>query len=153
MLTGEQIRAARAILRMDQMTLAQNAGISVETVKRLEKLDGPLEAKAETLEAIKDVFVSDGLILEEDGSVRRGADRNALLASNLAAQIVGLAAVTLEQWVKDDPSFFARDPHYVAKRISALFNQQRLQQMVEQTEKLFPEPAPKRSSKADDRAR
>ena len=59
MLTGEQIRAARAILRMDQITLAQEAGISVETVKRLEKFDGPLDAKTGTLEAIEDVFVSE----------------------------------------------------------------------------------------------
>ena len=42
--TGEQIRAARAILRMEQTTLAAKAGVSVETVKRLEKFDGPLEA-------------------------------------------------------------------------------------------------------------
>lgn len=147
MLTAEQVRAARAILRMDQITLAQKAGISVETVKRLEKLDGPLEAKAETLKVIEDVFVSAGLILDEHGNVRRGPDRNALMVANLSAQIVGIAAATLEQWVKDDPSFFSRGPRHVAKRIAALFNQQRLQQMVEQTEKLFLEPAPKRSRK------
>jgi transcriptional regulator with XRE-family HTH domain len=152
MLTGEQVRAGRAILRMDQMTLAREAGISVETVKRLEKLDGPIDAKAETLEAIEDVFVSAGLILEADGSVRRGADRNALLVSSLAAQMVGLAAATLEKWVKDDPSFFARGPQYVAKRICALLNQQRLEQMVELAEKLISGPTPKHSSESDDQA-
>lgn len=130
---------------MDQITLAQEAGISVETVKRLEKFDGPLEAKAETLKAIEDVFVSAGLILDEHGNIRRGPDRNALMVANLSAQIVGIAAATLEQWVKDDPSFFSRGPHQVAKKLAALFNQQRLQHMVEQAEKFFPEPVPKRS--------
>jgi hypothetical protein len=137
---------------LTKITLAEQAGISVETVKRLEKLDGPLDANAETLEAIEDVFVWAGLILEEDGSVRRGADRNALMASSLGAQIIGLAAATLEHWVKDDPSFFARGPQYVAKRICALLNQQRLEQMVELAEKLVPGPTPKHSSESDDQA-
>ena len=35
MLTAEQLRAARAILRLEQKTLAERAGVSVETIKSL----------------------------------------------------------------------------------------------------------------------
>jgi len=35
MLTSEQIRAARAMLRMEQRQLAEAAGVSLETIKRI----------------------------------------------------------------------------------------------------------------------
>ena len=52
MLTSEQIRAARALLRWDQKRLAAAADISVETIKRLEKTPGRVSAYAGTVEAI-----------------------------------------------------------------------------------------------------
>jgi hypothetical protein len=44
MLYSEQLRAARALLRWEQSTVAAHARVSVETVKRLERLDGPIVA-------------------------------------------------------------------------------------------------------------
>ncbi|CAN7556568.1 BLUF domain-containing protein [Phenylobacterium sp. LjRoot219] len=52
MLTGEQIRAARALARIEQTELAQRAGLSLETIKRLERIRGPVDANIRTLEAI-----------------------------------------------------------------------------------------------------
>ena len=43
-LTGEQLRAARAMLRMEQSALAAEAGVSVETIKRLEAMEGAVRA-------------------------------------------------------------------------------------------------------------
>jgi transcriptional regulator with XRE-family HTH domain len=40
MVTAEQIRAARALLRMEQDELARKAGISVTTIRRLEAPHG-----------------------------------------------------------------------------------------------------------------
>ena len=37
-LTGEQIRAARALGRIEQAELAKRSGLSLETIKRLERL-------------------------------------------------------------------------------------------------------------------
>jgi len=52
MISG-QLRAARALLDWSQTTLAEKAGLSVETIKRLERTKGTLEAtKVSTLEAI-----------------------------------------------------------------------------------------------------
>ncbi len=50
------------MLRMDQSVLADAAGISVETVKRLEAQDGPLQAgRAATISAIERALTSAGV--------------------------------------------------------------------------------------------
>ena len=68
MLTSEQIRAARALKRMDQSSLAEKAGISVETVKRLEKLEGPLiSANGKTVAAIQAALEAAGVEFIENG--------------------------------------------------------------------------------------
>jgi transcriptional regulator with XRE-family HTH domain len=52
-MTAAQLRAARALLDWSQSTLAEKSGLSVETVKRLERTKGSLEAtKVSTLDAI-----------------------------------------------------------------------------------------------------
>lgn len=68
MLTGEQIRAARALVRMEQTQLATAADISVETVKRLERTEGPISANTTTEAAIRRAFSEAGVIfLDENG--------------------------------------------------------------------------------------
>ncbi|GEO14434.1 helix-turn-helix domain-containing protein [Microvirga aerophila] len=69
MLTAEQLRAARALLRWDQSTAAEQSGVSVESIKRLERLEGPLRsAKAGTLEALEMAFQAAGVIfIAENG--------------------------------------------------------------------------------------
>jgi DNA-binding XRE family transcriptional regulator len=44
-ITGEQFRAARAMARIEQTDLARQAKVSVETIKRLERTEGPVSAK------------------------------------------------------------------------------------------------------------
>ena len=54
MLTSDQLRAARALLRWDQAQLASRSGVSIETVKRLEKIEGVLSAtRVATIEALR----------------------------------------------------------------------------------------------------
>ena len=68
MLTGEQIRAARALARVEQSHLAQTASISLETVKRLEKTRGPISANTTTEAAIRRAFHEAGVIfIDENG--------------------------------------------------------------------------------------
>lgn len=69
MLTAEQVRAARALLRWDQSVLAERAAVSVETIKRLERMDGPLlETRSSTLAAIELALVAAGVIfIAENG--------------------------------------------------------------------------------------
>jgi len=69
MLTAEQIRAARALVRWQQSTVAERAEVSLETIKRLERLEGPLEqVRVATIEAIRRAFVEAGVeFIEENG--------------------------------------------------------------------------------------
>ncbi len=61
-MTSAQMRAARAMLNWSQAKLAEEAGISVETVKRLERMTGALDAtKVATLEAIKKALGAGGV--------------------------------------------------------------------------------------------
>jgi DNA-binding XRE family transcriptional regulator len=52
-LTSEQILGARAMLRMDQRELAEHAGVTVETLRRIEDELGPVPAYETTIAAIQ----------------------------------------------------------------------------------------------------
>ena len=65
-MTSEQIRAARALLRWEQKQLAAAAGISVETVKRLEKTPGMVSAYTGTMEAISRALEDAGVAFTND---------------------------------------------------------------------------------------
>jgi len=61
MLTGAQIRAARALLRWDQRQLAEASGISLPTIKRLEAIEGKVSAYTGTVEAIQNALEEGGV--------------------------------------------------------------------------------------------
>lgn len=71
MLTGEQIRAGRALARIDQSDLARRCGLSLETIKRLERIRGPVDANSRTLRALVEVFSTMGVAFDncEDGGM------------------------------------------------------------------------------------
>ena len=68
-LTAEQLRAARALLRWEQTAVAERAKVSVETIKRLERMDGLLAAaKVGTVSAIQAALEAAGVeFIEENG--------------------------------------------------------------------------------------
>lgn len=70
-LTGEQIRAGRALARIDQADLAGRCGLSLETIKRLERIRGPVDATSRTLRALIEVFSGMGVAFDscEDGGM------------------------------------------------------------------------------------
>ena len=56
------MRAARAMLDWSQTKLAEESGVSVETIKRLERMDGAIEAtKVITLDAIQKALTGAGV--------------------------------------------------------------------------------------------
>lgn len=65
MLTAGQIRAARALLNIGQVELAEKARVSVETIKRLEATEGALRARRETINAIRDACHEMGVRFNE----------------------------------------------------------------------------------------
>ncbi|WEZ84629.1 transcriptional regulator [Rhizobium sp. 32-5/1] len=69
MLSAEQIRAARAILRMEQKELAERSGVSLPSIKRLEQMSGDLTAtRVSTVEAIRVTLEAAGVqFIPENG--------------------------------------------------------------------------------------
>ncbi len=134
MLTGEQLRAARAMLRWEQAQLAEKAGVSTDTIKRLEKVDGPLKAQDETLTAIRRTLELAGLDLGHDG-VRRAVNRDAIIMRDIAAEITSLVIANLEQEARLDSEFFERGPKHVAKQLARFFEPIMVEVMVERVMK------------------
>jgi len=61
MLTSEQVRAARALLRWEQKHLSDASGVSLPSIKRLETTKGPLAAQARTVDAIRAALEAAGV--------------------------------------------------------------------------------------------
>jgi predicted transcriptional regulator len=65
--SAEQLRAARALVRMDQQTLADQAEISVPSIKRLEAGTGDLKANSVTVVRLNRALERAGVTFIEDG--------------------------------------------------------------------------------------
>jgi predicted transcriptional regulator len=73
-LTGEHMRAARALLNWSQAKLARASGVSLPTIKRLEVMSGTISANTMTVEAIRKAIVDAGVdLIEEDVGGGAGA--------------------------------------------------------------------------------
>ena len=67
-LTSEQIRAARALLRWEQKDLSATSKVSLPTVKRLEAKPGSVKANAVTVEALRRALEGGGVVfIDQDG--------------------------------------------------------------------------------------
>jgi transcriptional regulator with XRE-family HTH domain len=71
LITPAQIRAARALLRMDQEELAHRANVSVVTVRRLEAPDGCSKVAPGTVAEIRHVLEAAGAEFVDRGVRQR----------------------------------------------------------------------------------
>jgi hypothetical protein len=60
-ITSEQVRAARALIRWEQRDLAETSKVSLPSIKRLETTPGPLAAQARTIEALRATLEAAGV--------------------------------------------------------------------------------------------
>ena len=68
MLTSDQIRAGRALVRLSAAELARRAQISLPTVQRMEAAEGVPRAQARTLAATRSALESAGVeFIAENG--------------------------------------------------------------------------------------
>jgi transcriptional regulator with XRE-family HTH domain len=72
LITPEQIRAARVLLRLDQAALAETAGVSVVTLRRLEAPHGLSKVAPATVDQVRQALERAGAEFIDRG-VRRGA--------------------------------------------------------------------------------
>lgn len=69
MITAAQIRAARALLGMDQRQLAEAAGLSLPTIQRMEASEGRVRGNVDSLMKVVDAFEKGGVGLIAEGAV------------------------------------------------------------------------------------
>jgi predicted transcriptional regulator len=75
MITAAQLRAARALLGIDQRTLAALAGLSLPTIQRMEASTGTVGGTVDSLTRIVDALSAAGVELIGDGQPSQGTGR------------------------------------------------------------------------------
>jgi len=68
MITAAQLRAARALLSLEQRELAALAGLSVPTIQRMEARDGVVRGNVDSLTKLVDALRGAGVELIGDGA-------------------------------------------------------------------------------------
>lgn len=72
MLTGEQIRAARAMLKWSARELAERSGVSWDTVQRMDSAEGPVPGRHVNVDRVMKTLEAAGAIFLEDGEMVQG---------------------------------------------------------------------------------
>jgi transcriptional regulator with XRE-family HTH domain len=78
-ITAGQIRAARALLGMDQRTLAEAASLSVPTIQRMEASDGVVRGHVDSLMKLIGALDTAGIEFIAEGAVSQGGGRGVRL--------------------------------------------------------------------------
>ena len=81
MITGVQLKAARALLGIDQRTLAEAADLSLPTIQRMEGSDGDIRGNIDSLVKLIAALETAGIELIGEGVVSEGGGRGVRLKS------------------------------------------------------------------------
>jgi predicted transcriptional regulator len=79
MMTSAQLRAARALLGIDQKTLAEMAGVSLPTIQRMEASDGNVRGIVDTLTKVIEALNAAGVDLIGENARSEGGGRGVRL--------------------------------------------------------------------------
>jgi transcriptional regulator with XRE-family HTH domain len=82
MITAAQLRAARALLGIDQRELAQRCGLSLPTIQRMEASDGVIRGNVDSLMKLVDALAGAGIELIGEGATSSGGGRGVRLRSS-----------------------------------------------------------------------
>jgi transcriptional regulator with XRE-family HTH domain len=81
MITGTQMRAARALLGIDQRELAQRSGLSLPTIQRMESSDGVVRGNVDSLMKLVEALGAAGIELIGEGAASHNGGRGVRLRS------------------------------------------------------------------------
>jgi transcriptional regulator with XRE-family HTH domain len=81
LITAPQLRAARALLRMDQRALAEAAGLSLPTIQRMEASEGNVRGNVDSLVKLIRALEDAGIELIQEGAISHGGGRGVRLKS------------------------------------------------------------------------
>lgn len=79
MITAGQMKAARALLGVDQRQLAQRSGLSLPTIQRMEASDGVVRGNVDSLMKLVDTLAASGIELIGEGSTSNSGGRGVRL--------------------------------------------------------------------------
>ncbi len=79
MITAGQLRAARALLGIDQRELAQRSGLSLPTIQRMEASDGVVCGNVDSLMKLVDALTANGIELIGEGATSSTGGRGVRL--------------------------------------------------------------------------
>ncbi|MER2268897.1 helix-turn-helix domain-containing protein [Methylobacterium oxalidis] len=79
MITAAQMRAARALLGIDQRQLAELSGVSLPTIQRMEASGGNVRGVVDTLTKVVEAFNRAGVELISDNMISREGGRGVRL--------------------------------------------------------------------------
>ena len=92
MITAAQLRAARALLGIDQQTLAGMAGVSLPTIQRMEASQGNVRGVIDTLIKVVEALNAAGIELLGDNARNEGGGRGVRLREPAAPAVRASAA-------------------------------------------------------------
>lgn len=82
MITAGQLRAARALIGLDQRKLAELAGLSLPTIQRMEASEGVVRGNVESLTKLVEALNAAGIELIGDGAVSQSGGRGVRLRTD-----------------------------------------------------------------------
>jgi transcriptional regulator with XRE-family HTH domain len=84
MITAGQMRAARALLGLDQRALAELSGLSLPTIQRMEASDGVIRGNVDSLMKLVGALHASGIELIAEGAASMSGGRGVRLAAAIA---------------------------------------------------------------------
>jgi predicted transcriptional regulator len=75
MISSAQLRAARALLAIDQRTLAGLSGLSLPTIQRMEASDGVIRGNVDSLMKLVAALEGAGIELISENAISHGGGR------------------------------------------------------------------------------
>ena len=79
MISAAQLRAARALLGIDQRRLAELSGLSVPTIQRMEQSDGVIRGNVDSLTKLVEALNAAGIELIGEAAASPGGGRGVRL--------------------------------------------------------------------------
>jgi len=92
MITAAQLRAARALLGLDQRQLAELAGLSAPTIQRMEASDGLIRGNVDSLMKLTAALDRAGVELIAEGAASQSDGRGVRLKAADAARALAAEA-------------------------------------------------------------
>lgn len=97
MITPAQMRAARALLGIDQRTLAELSGVSLPTIQRMEASEGNVRGVVDTLMKVVEALDAAGVELIGENGASSGSGRGVRLRQTANQRIAAPTDKTMRR--------------------------------------------------------